>query len=32
MDYGTVFVREKGMQTLVIKPKDKEPPFIPEQT
>ena len=29
--YVTVFVRQKGMQTLFIKPEDKEPSFIPKQ-
>jgi len=30
--YGTVFVRQKCMQTLVIKPEGKEPTCIPKQT
>jgi hypothetical protein len=30
--YGTVFGRQKGMQTLVIKLEYKEPPFIPKET
>lgn len=30
--YGTVFARQKCMQTLVIQPEGKEPTCIPKQT